>query len=228
MQPIRILPKSLATASSTCYGVFSSAAGSIGPGSSLSTFNSSLVLDTARRIIVWGSTSVATPITITGLSETGQTISETIFGSTTTNVATETTQDFIQVTQVSISTAGVTSTGWYVGTSSHGGTPWKQIDNTRSYPYVSFYLNPSSSQVLASFEYTFDDILTYPWINATSTSTGVNWRSGAPYPVISSLGSSVSSGTNGFLNFAPNAWRVTMTSSAAGAGIVTATVIQSG
>jgi hypothetical protein len=227
MQPIRVTKGPLVTASSTLFGVLSSAAGSVGAGSSLSTFLSTIVLDTARRIIVWGSTSIATPITITGISEGGFTVSETIFGSTTAGTATETTVDFLQLTSVSISTAGVTSTGWYVGTSSHAGTPWKLVDFWPNPPSVNFQLTPSSSIVAVSLEYTFDAI-SYPWINPTSTSTGTNWRSGAPFPIVSSVGSTATAVTQSVLPFTPHAWRITLTSCSSQVGSAWATVIQSG
>lgn len=221
MQPIR-LTKVLAAASSTGIGTFSSA-GVV----SLNTAGG-VVLDTGRRIAVWGTTSIETTILITGTNETGEVISELVFGASATGSITETTQDFKSVTAVSVSTAGVTSTAGYIGTSSHGGTPWKLIDNWRNPSFINFQLDPGSTTILGSFEYTFG-ALTYPWINPTSTSSGTNtWRSGAPYPVISSLGSSVSATTQANLNLGPHAVRITLTSSSSAAGTLAATVIQSG
>ncbi len=216
MQPIRVT-KTLAAASSTGLGSFSSAG--------VVTLNTSK-LDTARRIIVWGSTAVDNTILITGTNQYGTVISEAVFGSTVTGTAVATTQDFLSVTSVTMSTAGVTSTTGYIGTSTNGGTAWVPIDNTRPYPNLSFQISPDSTGTQTSLEYTFDNIQ-YPWTNVTSTSTGTNmWRSGAPYPVISSLGSSAAALTQGLLILNPTAWRITMSSS--GSGTVTATVIQSG
>lgn len=221
MQPIRVT-KVLAAASSTGIGSFSSAG--------VVTLNtaSGVTLDTGRRVIVWGSTAVDSPVLITGTNQFGTVISESVYGSTITGTATATTQDFLSVTSVTVSTAGVTSTTGYIGTSTNGGTPWTVIDNTRPYPNLSFQLSPTTTGIQASLEYTFDYIQ-YPWINTTSTSTGTNmYRSGAPFPVISSLGSSVAALTQGNLTINPTAWRVTLSSSATGAGTIVATVIQSG
>ena len=219
MQSIKVT-KVLAAASSTGLGSFSSAG--------VVTLNTSN-MDTARRVIVWGSTSVETVITITGTNQFGSVISESVIGSTITGTAVATTQDFLSVTSVTMSTAGVTSTTGYIGTSTNGGTPWVSIDNTRRYPNLSFQLSPGSTSITGSLEYTFDNVQ-YPWTNTTSTSTGTNtYRSGAPYPVISSLGSSVTSLTQGNLTLNPTAWRLTVSSTVTGsAGTFTATVIQSG
>ena len=218
MQPIRVT-KVLAAASTTGLGSFSSAG--------VVTLNTSN-MDTARRVIVWGSTAVDSTILITGTNQFGTVISESVYGSSITGTAVATTQDLLIVTSVVVTTGGVTSTTGYIGTSTNGGTPWAVIDNTRQYPNLSFQLSPTTTGIQASLEYTFDYIQ-YPWTNPTSTSTGTNmYRSGAPFPVISSLGSSVAALTQGNLTINPTAWRVTLSSSATGAGTIVATVIQSG
>lgn len=224
MDPIRVT-KVLAAASSTGIGSFSSA------GTVTLTNSAGVTLDTARRIAVWGTTAVETLITVTGTNELGQTISEILLGSSATGVITETTQDFKTVTRVSVSSAGVTSTAGYIGTSSHGGTPWKIVDQTKNPITLNFQLDPGSTAILGSLEYTFGAIsyVNGAWLNPTSTSSGTaTFRSGAPFPVISSLGSSVSAVTQNSLSNGAHAWRVTLTSSSSGAGTLSATVIQSG
>jgi hypothetical protein len=221
MQPIRVT-KVLAAASSTGIGTFSS-------GGVVTLANSGgVTLDTARRVIVWGSSAVEAPILITGTNQFGTVISESVYGSSTPSTAVATTQDFLSVTSVIMATGVMASTTGYIGTSTNGGTPWVVVDNTRRYPNLNFQLSPTTTGIQASLEYTFDNI-SYPWVNPTSTSTGTNmYRSGAPFPVISSQGSSIAALTQGLLNLNPTAWRVTLSSSATGAGTIVATVIQSG
>ena len=212
MQPI-IVTKNISAASSAGIGTFSSAETSV-------TVNSSS-LGTARRIIVWGSTSVATTFTITGTNGAGLPLSEVITGSSV-GAAVATTQDFLTVTSVTLASV-VASTAGYVGTNTQGGTPWKIIDTWRDPINVGFNVTPTSTSVIASLEVTMD----YPSYSTASGWEGQNPLTG-PAATISTACSSVTSATNGSINYPFAAWRVTLTSTSSGAGSVNATVIQSG
>jgi hypothetical protein len=213
MLPIYV-SKNLIAASST--GVAAVSSGGV------VTLNTSS-LGTGRRLIVWGSTSVAGTWTITGLSETGTTISETVSGSTT-GAAVATTQDFISVT--SIVSPTFTSTQGYVGTNTQGGTPWKGLDTNRNPINVGFLLGLTSTanSMGLSFEYTMDapiyNVQAAHWDNPNTTV--------GPQATISSLGSTVASNTLGSITTPITAWRETLTSTSSGAGSGYATVLQSG
>jgi len=212
MQPI-VVTKNLSAASSAGIGTFSSAETSV-------TVNSSS-LGTARRIVVWGSTSVATTFTIVGTNGVGLPISEVITGSSV-GAAVATTQDFLTVTSVTLG-AVVASTAGYVGTNTQGGTQWQIIDTWRNPINVGFNVTPTSTSVVASLEYTMD----YPSYSTASKWAGQNPNSG-PVAVVSTACSSVTSATNGSISFPFAAWRVTLTSTSSGAGSVNATIVQSG
>lgn len=213
MQPIYVT-KNIAAASSTGVGSFSS-------GGTITL--SCATLDTGRRIILWGSTSVAGNITIYGLSEAGTPISETLVGSTIGSVVTSV-QDYIKINALSLPSAGFASTTGYLGTSSQGGTPWQAVDTNRSPVNVGFTLTPTTSAIVASFEYTTEaPIYLSPqarWQNPNSV-TG-------PQPTVSSLGSSVTAAAYGAITTPIAAWRVTLTSTSTGAGTINAAVVQSG
>ncbi len=217
MPPIYVT-KNLATGSSTGLGTFSSA-GTV-------TLLTSITLATGRRIIVWGSSALGASVVLTGLSETGTPLSETVATSTTPATAVESIQDFTALTAVTVSCAQASTTA-YIGTSSRGGTPWTVVDTTRNPINLSFLLDITSPStvVIASFEYAMDypsyNPQTQLWNGATSPTRG-------PVPTISSLGSSVTADTAGAITSPISAWRITLTSSSSGAGSVGATVIQSG
>ena len=214
MQPVYV-SKNLIAASSTGIGTISSAG-------VVSTLNSSS-LGTGRRIAVWGSTSVATTFQITGTSEFGSVISETITGSSIgTEVAT--TQDFLTVTAVTPGSTAITSTTGYIGTNTQGGTPWQVVDTWRNPTGLGFNVTPTTTGIVASLEVTMD----YPSYNRqTSLWAGNNTLTG-PRPTISTACSSVTAATNGNIAYPLAAWRITLTSTSSGAGTVNATVIQSG
>lgn len=213
MQPVYV-SKNISAASSAGVASFTSA-GAI-------TLNTS-DLGTARRIIVWGSTSVAATFTIYGSDETGTPLSETVVGSTTGAVVT-TTQDFRIVSSVAIS-GTITATGGYIGTSTQGGTPWQVVDTTRNPIGLSFDVRPTSTSVVVSLEYSPD----YPAYNPQNR----NWpqsanQSNGPYPTISTACSSVTAVTIGSISTPIAAWRLTLTSSSSGSGTAIALVTQSG
>lgn len=209
------LTKNLAAASSTGIGTFSSAAAV--------TLNNTASLGTGRRILIWGSSFLGATATITGTCEGGTIISESVATSTVSGGTAETTQDFLTVSAVTLSCA-VTSTAGYIGTSSHGGTPWYVVDTFRNPMNVEFILSPTSTSIIASLEYTLD----YPSYNVQQSKWNTANSSAGPIPTISSLGSSVSANTAGLINFPIAAVRLTLTSSSSSAGSINATVLQSG
>jgi hypothetical protein len=202
--PTTTVTKTLLLASSTSLGSISSA--------SVVTL-SCATLDTARRISIFSASNSITSYVITGLNAYGKQITETIFPSTTVVSVGTTTQDFIKVTSVSMSSV-LASTGGLplIGTSTVGGTPWMPVDTTRNPMNVGFTLVPTSSQSQTSFEYTND----YPFYDPIAG----NWPQCAfptkgPQPTISSLGSSVvgPSATIGSISTPFAAWRITFASS---------------
>jgi hypothetical protein len=213
------ITKSLLAASSTSIGSFSSAG--------VVTL-SCVTLDTARRISVASASALGQTFTIFGLNQTGNAISESIAtSSAVAGTPGVTTQDFIKVTNVTISSALSSGGGGIIGTNTQGGTPWNPINTIPSPTAVSFNLavTSASTVVAASFETTFD----YPSYDPRSNTWGGGSPTTGPRPTISSLGSTVtSSGTTGILTNAFAAWRVTITSSSSSAGSVLATVLQSG
>lgn len=211
MQIPTYITKNLIAASSAGIASVTSAA--------VVTLNTSS-LGTARRIVVWGSTSVSGTWTITGTNATGLPLSETVSGSTT-GAAVATTQDFLTVTAVSAPT--FVSTNGYVGTNTQGGTSWNPIKSWANPVNVGFNVTPTTSSVIASLEYTMD----YPSYSTVSGWSGQNPTTG-PAATISTACSSVTAATAGNIGFPFAAWRVTLTSSSSGSGSVNASVLQSG
>lgn len=212
------LTKNLGTGSSTGVGTFSS-----GGTVTLSTVTAATNFATGRRLLIWGSSALGATVKITGLSEGGTPISESVASSTVVGGSAETTQDFASVTAITVSCA-VASTAGYIGTSSRGGTPWYVVDPTRNPMNVEFSLNPSSTSILASLEYTLD----YPSYNVQQGVWNTANSTSGPAPTISSLGSSVTALTAGLINFPISAVRVLLTSSSSAAGTINATILQSG
>lgn len=211
MQPITIT-KSLSIASSTGLGAISSATPPV------VTLNTSS-LGTQRRISLSATADFSATYVVTGTREGGGSVSETVIGASVAGAA-ATTQDFLTVTSVSISS--VTGIPVQIGTNTQGGTPWQAVDVTRNPIIVSgqIVLSSTANGVAASAEYTLGD---YAGLNAVPTS------------IISTALSTATSKSNiGGINlvgttFVPiSAWRITMTSTATGAGSMAASVIQSG
>lgn len=210
--------KNLTAAASTGLGTFSSAG--------VITLLTSVDLGTGRRIIVWGTSALGSNMTLFGLNETLNPISEAIVTSTAVGGTVATVQDFRKLTSVTLS-SGVTSTAAYFGTNTQGGTPWQATDVYRT-PNVNLGFNiditsPTTVSVV-SFEYSMD----YPSYDVQGRVWQGQNPTVGPKPTISSLGSSVTADTVGYINFPISCWRLTLTSSSSGAGSVTATVVQSG
>lgn len=210
--PTTFVTKSLLAASSTSIGSFSSAG--------VMTL-SCAVLDTPRRIVIAGTSGLGTAATITGLTYGNQVITESVVTSSIPGGTVQTTQDFIKVTSISLSSnpALTSSQGGIIGTSSQGGTPWFQVDTNQNPFNLMFSLTPASSQTQTSFEWTMDDPVYNP---ATGLWVGCAFSSRGPQPQVSSLGSSVigPTTTNSALNTPIIAWRITFSSSgSSGTGI---------
>lgn len=213
--------KNLTTASSTSIGSISTAAGG-------TVTLSCAILDTARRITVTSASLSGGTLTVIGLNQAGNVISEVITPSTTVGSAATTTQDFIKVTSVLLSCSLTNSSGGLlIGTTTQGGTPWYSVDTVPNPTALSFQIGITSAStvVAASFEYTLDSP---QYNNQTNTWPGANPTTG-PRVSISSLGSTLTStNTIGLISFPITAWRITATSSSSSAGSVLATVLQSG
>lgn len=241
-QPV-IFTKSLAASSSNTLGSFSSAAvTAYTTGSTASVTTSSgavgTVLDTGRRISIWSTAADQTSllITITGLSEGGGTIDETVLGASATGALRTTFQDFLGPISLSFSSFPLEGRV-HVATSSKGGTPWKAVD-TWAKPFgltAVISMTTSSNSALANFECTLEDITqTVPgplkYLSSTPT-TPVLWY---PTPFISQVpGSTLISTTGdlsaqGYFTSPISAWRVTLTSSSSTASTMGVSVLQSG
>lgn len=208
------LSKNLAVASSTSVATISSAG---------TVTLAGVTLATGRRIIQWGSSLSNVTYTITGLNEFGQTMTETVVGSTANGGTTSTKQDFISVTAASVS-GTLNSTTTYFGTSTTGGTPWQAVDTTRTSVNVGFSLDLTSTSIIVSVETATE----YPAFN---TQTRL-WQGGintGPVPFISTAASSVAADTIGQLSSGAFAcYRMTLTSSSSASGTVTGTFLQAG
>jgi hypothetical protein len=220
MQPIYV-SKILAVASSTAIGSISTAGGG-------TVTLSCALLDTARRITVT-SASLSGPVyTVTGLNESLNLITEVITPSTTVGSAATTVQDFVKVTSVTLSCAITNSSGGLlIGTNTQGGTPWQVVDTTRNPINLGFNIQITSpaTTVAVSFEYSMD----YPAFNPVTRQWVGTPATVGPRPIISTLGSTVtSSATNGYITTPIQAWRITLTSTSSAAGSANASIIQSG
>lgn len=224
MQPIYV-SKALGAFSSNAIGSISTAVPSV------VTLNTSS-LDTGRRI-VFTSTAADTSsltITFTGLGEQrSQAFSESVLGSTAgagTNATT--TSDFLSVS--SVTTSSNANVPILIGTSSVGGTQW-HLTNWQGAPpmqigaMISF--STSANGMTGRIDITLDDpTLTYPCPNH------------GPVPAVfnssSPIGQVCSTNTWGAVNADSNtlvpvvAWRLTITSSSSGAGMVYSSVLQAG
>lgn len=214
MLPINV-SKYLPTGSTNAVGTFSSAG--------VVTLGTGATFTTGRRVIVVGSSALGATVKITGLSESGTPISESVASSTTPGTAVQTTQDFLSVTAVTVSCAQASTTG-FIGTSSQGSTPWYISDLTRNPINFEFYVRPTSTGVTATLEYTFD----YPSYDVQGGLWNTQNSTAGPIAIASTVITALA--TAGFENktIPLAAWRIVLTSSSSAAGGVAGTVIQSG
>jgi len=154
--------KTLITASSTGLGTISSAG--------VNTLNSSQI-DTQRRIIIWstGATLASADFTIVGTREGGGSLRETISGPSS-NTAVATTQDFLSVTSISVSS--VITNQATIGTNSVGSTPWRLIDIFATVINVGVAVISPSALTNYTVEYTYEDPTgTFPTLSSAAGPT---------------------------------------------------------
>lgn len=236
------LIKSITTSSSLQLGFFSSQTVLYTSGSSAQIGTSSgavaSALDTGRRISVWSSAAASDSLicTITGLSSSGDLVTEQILGSSAAGALRTTQQDFYIVNSITFSSS--LNVRMHVATSSKGGTPWI-VTNTWANPFdmmASITLTSTANGVAANFECTLEDITqaTQPGPTkflSSSNPVVVPWY---PTPFISQITGSTYVSTTGdavtTANFTSpiSAWRVTLTSSSSNAAQMGVTVLQSG
>lgn len=242
------ISKALTASSSNTLGSFSTAtvtAYTSGAGATIGTSSgaTATTLDTARRIIVWSSAAASDGlrITITGLSESGATISETIVGSSAAGSVKTTTQDFLSITSVSFSSQNTLGAAIHFGTNTQGGTPWKIIDQGTPEPLnfsMALTFNSTISTTLANLEVTLDDptntIPAPPRFLSTAPTVQVPFT---PVSFIQAFTGSTALSTANAAQTAPAfgtitsniaAWRLTLTSSSSTAGGLQATAMQYG
>jgi hypothetical protein len=242
-QPL-VLTKSLSASSSNFLGSFSSAAPALyssGAVASVGTSSGATAtpLDTQRRITVWSTAADQSSllITLTGLSDGGRPVVETITGSTAANTATRTTQqDFRSITSISFSSAPIEG-AIHIATSSRGGTPWIAADTWRN-PFnlsAAITMTATGNTMSANFECTLEDItqatVPSPKFLSSASSIAVPYF---PTPFIPQIAGStfistaIDSITMGSLTAPISAWRVTLTSSSSTAGMMRAIGLQAG
>ena len=198
------LSKSLATPSSTGLGLISSAVPAV------ATLKTS-AFDTQRRIAFWstnGSTDLSANFTFTGTRQGGGTVVETITGSSA-GTAGRTTQDFLTLSSVSISSAMNCSIT--LGTDTVGSTPWQLVNlSAEIVPSIGIGLTYSAtrlSTVIGWIEYGYED--------PTGTQLNANTSFAVPYPFVSTAFSTATGGTAtaGALTGPIACWRFVINSS---------------
>lgn len=241
MEPVT-LNKSITTSSSGMLGSFSSGTVLYTSGSSAAIGTSSgsvaTTLDTGRRIVVWSSAAVSDSliVTITGLSDGGDAVTEVILGSSAAGAVRSTIQDFQVVNSITFSSS--LNVKMNIGTSSRAGTPWI-VTNTWATPFdltAAITLTSTANSVLANFECTLEDITQIGTqgpnkLLSSSNPRVVPWY---PTPFISQVAGSTYVSTTGdaitTANFTSpiSAWRVTLTSSSSNAAQMGVSVLQAG
>ena len=235
------LNKSITTSSSGMLGFFSSQTVLYTSGSSAAIGTSSgsvaTTLDTGRRIIFWSSAAASDSLTITltGLSDSGDPVTERIIGSSAAGSLRTTVQDFQSLTSVTFSSS--LNVRMNIGTSSRAGTPWITTNSWATPFDLTAVLTQTSTAngVSANFECTLEDITqTIPGPNkvlASSNPVIVPWY---PTPFISQIAGSTFVSTaidaTTVANFTTPiaAWRVTLVSSSSNASQLGVSVLQAG
>src|SRR5512143_930995 len=230
MYPIYV-SKILAAASSNSLGSISTAG--------VVTLNTSIVLDTGRRIAIFSSGTVTgVNVTVRGWPEgftptsSGENTVYNLALTTETIAATAasyTTADFIQLFSVSVSSAP--NAPMQIGTSSAGGTPWKITDWRFSADpmQIAGQLEFSSTAAAAtgSIEYTYGDPTetTGGYADPYHTVPRV-WTSSSPLTTASS-NSQGAIALDGQIALPFTAWRLTVTSTSTSTTVY-ATIFQAG
>lgn len=239
------LTKSITASSSSTLGSFSSGTVTTtytsGVAATITTTGANATqLDTARRIIFWSSAAASDSLVInlTGTSESGATISETIVGSSAAGAARATTQDFASLTSVSFSSTPNVKIN--IGTNTQAGTAWKIFDqNIETFNFsATIAFNSTISTTLANLELTNDDptntvkaparfLSTSPTLQVPFTpTTFISQTAGST--LLSTANASQTTPAFGNITTAAAAWRITLTSSSSTAGSLQATGLQLG
>jgi hypothetical protein len=239
-QPI-VLNKSVTTSSSGMLGFFSSGTVLYTSGSSAQIGTSSgavaTTLDTGRRIIVWSSAAASESliITLTGLSDSGDVVTEKLLGSSAAGTLKTTVQDFASVTSVTFSSS--LNVRLNLGTSSRAGTPWITT-NSWADPFdmavaLTFTATGTAS---ANFECTLEDItqIGTPGPNKLLSSSNPQIVPWYPTPFISQtpgstfVSTAIDAITTANFTNPISAWRVTLISSSSNAAQLGVSVLQAG
>lgn len=201
-----ILTKALAAAAATnvCLSQTPGAAGALTINGAAAT-GGVATLDTQRRLrITCGGNNSARTFTVTGTTESGYQVSETMAG--TNGSTTDSVQDYLTVTSIVIDGA---STGTVtVGTMTTGSTPWKNM-NTWANPFAAELDCSITGTITYSIETTNSRYLSsLATVNVQATAV-VGTSAVAKLAITSPV----------------RAWRATIT---AGTGSVTVEAIQAG
>jgi hypothetical protein len=240
-----VLNKTLVASSSLTLGLFSSAATTAytsGSSAQIGTSSGAIAttLDTDRRIILWSTGGDLTGLTakITGTNAEGDTVVETVVGSSASGVVRTTVQDFNSVTSIVFSSQNPIAAALHVAISSRGGTPWT-VTNTWADPFdltAVITMSATGNSMAANFETTLEDITqaTIPGPTKTISSTPTTIVPWYPTPVIlqaagsTFVSTAIDAVTVGNITTPIAAWRVTLTSSSSTAGTMGVSVLQSG
>lgn len=240
-QPIT-LNKSITTSSSGMLGWFSSGTVLYTSGSSAAIGTSSgsvaTLLDTGRRISVWSSAAASDSliVTITGVSDGGDVVTESILGSSAAGAVRTTQQDFQSITSITFSSS--LNVRMNIATSSQAGTPWITT-NSWANPFdltAIITLTSTANSAKANFECTLEDITQIGVqgpnkLLSSSNPRVVPWY---PTPFISQVAGStyvstaIDAVTTGYFTSPISAWRVTLTSSSSNAAQMGVSVLQAG
>lgn len=215
--------KALIAASSSGLGSISTAAT---PVVTLKTSS----LDTQRRVSLSATADFSATFTITGTRQGGTILTEIIRGSTAAG-AVATTNDFLTVSSILVS-SGLANGVVQIGTNTNGGSPWQEVNIDVANFNIGFALTYSSTSnsMQAQLEYTLDDVVAwnvsqYPIYPQGGAPTPIN----NPPAVFTSTTISTTGGPSHGVGIIPFwGWRMTLTSSSSGAGSANMTAIQAG
>lgn len=182
----------------------------------------STVIDVQRRLTFATTTGAdfsGLSVTIKGTQDGGNTITETISGSTATNTpATATLQDFLTVTSISVSS--VPNQPLYFQTNSNGGTSWVPVNTCVTPTNIGFNLTYSSTTTPLTgwIEYSYDNP---PGQGTQNTLSSFSH----PYPIVSTaLSTAANTATAGVCQLPIACWRMTITSTSTAATTTTSSL----
>lgn len=215
-----ILTKSLAAASAN--NIATSQSGSSGVGLTIngSTATSGIAtLDTQRRVLI---TSVGNDSSITfaivGTNEGGNSIGETVTGSSGATVASL--QDYLTVSSI-VPSGATTTSGVTVGTNATGSSSWKLVNDHIAPVSVQLEGQVTSGSGTWGVEYTYDPVQGIP-----PNVGNLPWTYATPPAVLSHATLTGQTGAlDGSISVPVSAYRLTLTT---GTGTVKLRAIQAG